>query len=143
MRDYAHLPGTGPGALVKRPRPRPSHVIDFDQIGDLAAALGDCKVKTLLELACIELARRPPAMRRLADGGDVALLRAEAHGFKGAVASIGLISVARRAQAVELALPGADLHHSLDRLESEAIRTLTTVRSFLAQGSFRGLAAGD
>jgi HPt (histidine-containing phosphotransfer) domain-containing protein len=80
-------------------------------------------------------------MRKLAQGDDIAVLRTEAHSFKGAVSSVGLVAAARAAKAVELALPGAELEHSLDRLESEANRALVAVRSFLA-GPPKGMAAG-
>ena len=107
--------------------------IDLKQIEEVLSAIGARKVGKLLGLACAELTSRPPAMRALAEAHDFALLRNEAHGFKGAVASVGLVALARSARAVELALPGAELHHSLDRLESEAIRALVAVRSLLAQ----------
>ena len=135
MRNAAQGPRQETATLPSSRRQRPAQIIDFSQIGELGEAIGTRKVKKLLELACMELAKRPPAMRQLADANHIALLRAEAHGFKGAVASVGLISVARTAKAVELALPGAELFHSLDRLESEANRALAAVRSFIATGA--------
>lgn len=124
-------PSNGRDALFNGLAP----AIDFKQIEEVQSVIGARKVGKLLGLACAELTVRPPAMRALADSQDFALLRKEAHGFKGAVASVGLVALARSAKAVELALPGADLHHSLDRLESEAIRALIAVRSLLAQCS--------
>jgi len=114
-------------------RPELVPAIDLKQIEEIQSAIGAGKVSRLLGIACVQLASRPRAMRALADANELALLRKEAHGFKGAVASVGLIGAARAAKAVELALPGADLHHSLDRLESEAGRALVAVRSLLAQ----------
>ena len=107
--------------------------IDLEQIAEVQSAIGARKVGRLLGIACTELAARPRAMRALADANDFALLRKEAHGFKGAVASLGLVGAAHAAKAVELALPGAELHHSLDRLESEASRALVAVRLLLEQ----------
>jgi HPt (histidine-containing phosphotransfer) domain-containing protein len=114
-------------------RPDMVPAIDLKQIEEVQLAIGASKVGRLLGIACDELASRPRAMRALADAHDFALLRKEAHGFKGAVASVGLVGAARAAKAVELALPGAELHHSLDRLDREATRALVAVRSLLAQ----------
>jgi HPt (histidine-containing phosphotransfer) domain-containing protein len=114
-------------------RPELVPAIDLRQIAEVQLAIGAKKVGRLLGLACAELASRPRAMRELADANHLALMRREAHGFKGAVASVGLVGAARAAKAVELALPGPDLHHSLDRLESEAGRALVAVRSLLAR----------
>ena len=111
----------------------PAPAIDLKQIEEVQSAIGARKVGKLLGLACAELTARPPAMRAMAEAHDFALLRNEAHGFKGAVACVGLVALARSAKAVELALPGAELRHSLDRLESEASRALVAVRSLLAQ----------
>ena len=122
-------------------RPGPVPAIDFKHLHEIQAAIGVKKLERLLEMACAELSARPPAMRAIADSNDLGLLRKEAHGFKGAVASVGLVAVARAAKAVELALPGAELHHSLDRLESESNRALVAVQSYLAGGG-RKVAAG-
>lgn len=119
---------------VRETRPGPVPAIDFDHLHEIQGAIGVKKLERLLEMACAELSARPQAMRAVADCNDLGMLRKEAHGFKGAVASVGLVAAARAAKAVELALPGAELHHSLDRLESESNRALVAVRSLLAQG---------
>ncbi|MEO7601981.1 MAG: response regulator [Sphingomicrobium sp.] len=125
---------------VRESRSAPSSAIDFKQLDELETVLGKKKLHTLLDMACTELTTRPAAMRGLVKGDDLAVLRKEAHSFKGAVASVGLVAAACAAKAVELALPGAELEHSLDRLESEASRALRAVRSILAEDP-RGIAA--
>lgn len=125
---------------VRESRPAAALAINFKQLEELETVLGKKKLHTLLDMACTELTTRPATMRGLVKGDDLAVLRKEAHSFKGAVASVGLVAAARAAKAVELALPGAELVHSLDRLESEASRALRAVRSLLAEDS-HGIAA--
>jgi signal transduction histidine kinase/CheY-like chemotaxis protein/HPt (histidine-containing phosphotransfer) domain-containing protein len=127
---------------VREIRTPPIPALDFKQIEELEAAIGKKKLNKLLDMACAELTARPAAMRGLVDGDDLAVLRKEAHSFKGAVSSLGLVAAARAAKAVELALPGAELEHSLERLESEANRALLAVRSLLADDTSRMAAAG-
>lgn len=119
----------------------PAPAIDLKQIEEIEATIGARKAGELLEMACAELRTKPRAIRELAERDDLAELRSEAHSLKGAVSSLGLIAVARAAKAVELALPGAELLHSLDRLESEVSRALLAVRSLLA-GKRKRIAAG-
>ena len=125
---------------VRETRPVSVPAIDFKHLDELETVLGKTKLHTLLDMACDELTKRPATMRGLVKGDDLAPLRKEAHSFKGAVASVGLVAAARAAKAVELALPGAELVHSLDRLESEADRALRAVRSLIA-GNSQALAA--
>ena len=126
------LIASAPPVRVTRPGPVPA--IDFNHLHEIQATIGVRKLERLLEMACTELTTRPQAMRAVAESNDLDLLRKEAHGFKGAVASVGLVAAARAAKAVELALPGAELHHAIDRLESESNRALIAVRSLLAEG---------
>lgn len=105
----------------RRPAFRPP-TIDQCQLDDIRESLGPDKLNRLLELAQSELSERPGAIRRSAERQDFAQLRNEAHSFKGAVASFGLVAVALAARAVELAAPGAELELALGRLDSEAIR---------------------
>lgn len=132
---YRVIDGIAAAPPVRDSRGAATPAIDTKHLDELETVLGQKKLHTLLQMACDELTRRPATMRVLVKGDDLAPLRKEAHSFKGAVASVGLVAAARAAKAVELALPGAELLHSLDRLESEAERALRAVRSFIAGGS--------
>ncbi|HEY0164835.1 MAG TPA: ATP-binding protein [Sphingomicrobium sp.] len=109
----------------------PAHVIDPCQPEEVRQSVGNDKLHDLLEMVQEELVQRPPRMRLIAKREDFVALRNEAHGLKGAVASLGLVGVALAARAVELAGPGAELEHALDRLDSEAILARTAIAPLL------------
>lgn len=106
---------------ARRVRVPSLRTIDRNQLEDIGTSPGPAKLARLLELARSELAERPRAIRQCAERQDFARLRSEAHNFKGAVASIGLVGVALAAKAVELAAPGTELELALSRLDGEAI----------------------
>jgi signal transduction histidine kinase/CheY-like chemotaxis protein/HPt (histidine-containing phosphotransfer) domain-containing protein len=109
----------------------PAHVIDPCQLDEIRRSVGNDKLHDLLEMVQEELVQRPPRMRLIAEREDFVALRDEAHGLKGAVASLGLVGVALAARAVELAGPGAELEHALDRLDGEAILARTAIAPLL------------
>jgi HPt (histidine-containing phosphotransfer) domain-containing protein len=97
-----------------------ARTIDDARLVELRMTLGTAKLDRLLRMLAIELERRPDALREKADAGDLAEVRSLAHSLKGAVASFGVVGVAKAARAVELASAGAELDVALNRLDVEA-----------------------
>ena len=97
-----------------------ARTIDVSRLVELRMTLGPAKLDRLLRMLAIELERRPDALREQADAGDLAEVRSLAHSLKGAVASFGVVGVAKAARAVELASAGAELDIALNRLDVEA-----------------------
>ena len=95
------------------------------RIADLTAAVGAGVVRQMLEMLAEEARTRPPAIRALALA-DPIRARAEAHGLKGAAASIGAMPLAEAAQAVEMA--GAEaLMPAIEALEAAAAQTIAAL----------------
>lgn len=99
-----------------------SRAIDRKQVSELRRTLGTAKLSTLLRLLSKELIEVPIAIHNLALSSDFESVRAQAHSFKGSVASLGLAAVALAAKEVELALPGPELEIALTRLDTESTR---------------------
>lgn len=106
-------------------------VIDAGRLTELRQTLGSQKLDRLLRMLAGELTQRPAGIRSRADAGDLPAVRSQAHSLKGAVASFGVVGVARAAKAVELAAPGAELDVALARLDSEVSTAVRSLESML------------
>lgn len=122
-------------AAVPRRQPRPAQpapAIDERQIDEIRNYVGADRLRDLLTLAQSEITERPKRIRQLAEQEHFARLRNEAHNFTGAVASLGLVGVARATRAVEQAPPGTKLALALDRLDRESLRGRMAVALLLS-----------
>ena len=111
----------------------PANVIDQFQVDEIRDSVGEDKLRDLLEIVQQELTTRPGQIRLIARAEDFAAMRGEAHSLKGAAGSLGLVGVALAAWAVELAVPGAELEHALNRLDGEAILAGTALAPLLCE----------
>ena len=129
---------TGPPAGMPPSSATPGRsAINAERLEEIKEALGARKLHALLSLLGRELVSRPVLIRRRLEQGDEMALRSEAHNFRGTVASFGLDGVAVAARAVETALPGAELHVAVGRLEDEVVEALASLRPFLRHSERR------
>ena len=112
-----------------------ARTIDAARLLELRSTLGTAKLDRLLRMLASELERRPDALREASASGDLAEVRSLAHSLKGAVASLGVVGVARAAKAVELAAPGTELDLALNRLDAEAALAFRVLGDLLDEPS--------
>lgn len=73
-----------------------------ERIAELRGVLGQQRVNALLGMLVAECVDRPSQIRTAFDRGELAAIRAEGHGLKGAALSIGATALGRAAEQLEI-----------------------------------------
>ena len=96
----------------------PPDVLDENHLGQLRAALGPRRLRTLLDLFLVELEERPTKIRNHLLAGQIDRAKGEAHSLKGAALSVGAQNLGQAASAFEQ-LPDALQSRVNERLLGE------------------------
>ena len=105
-------------------------VLDEGHLGQLRAALGPKRLRTLLDLFLVELGERPTKIRDHLLAGQIERAKGEAHSLKGAALSIGARNLGEAASAFEQlndALHVGVNERLLGELERAVIATIAAI----------------
>ena len=95
----------------------PAAVIDHARLAALARGLKPETVRELLQACAEDVRARLAALVQAARGGDLAVVREEAHALRGSAANYGLVALAAAAAAVEQAAAQEDAEAALAGIE--------------------------
>ena len=107
-------------------------LIEAERISELRKVLGGERLEALMGLLIAECLDRPGRVRKAHARGELAAIRAEGHGLKGAALSIGAIALGRAAEQLEAVASIAEAGPLIAVLEECADSTRNAVLTLIS-----------